>query len=228
MRRFLLALGLLAVPASAQAVPLLPGLSVVPNEQSIGSGSLLASGTQTGVAPGAYTATLHYAVYKNAGGTLDFLFQVENASSSIDSLRRLDTKDYTGFSTDVFYAAQDAALASTSAFVAGTQAPTMADRNAAGSRVGFDFGTTNSDPNRLNPGEISRVLVIRTNATGYKNSTANTTTHNGVDFNFNTFAPTPEPTSLVLLGGCAGLMGLRLGARRLRKGVDAAEPTAAV
>jgi hypothetical protein len=98
--------------------------------------------------------------------------------------------------------------------VAGTQAPFFATRSASGAVVGFDFSSNNQPgPYLVDPGETSRTIVIRTNATQF--FAGNTAIIDGFASNAQSFSPVPipEPASL------AGLATVALGAlvRRRRR-----------
>lgn len=218
-RIVLLTLGLLAAPATARAVKLEPGKTRTPTEAALGPGKLLASKSET-LSSGTYTATLLSAVIKRADGGLDFLFQVANVrkdKSSVDAISRFATTNFGAYTTDVFFAKQNKDLTGYGLFATGAkgQAASSADRNKAGTTVGFDFLTNKLKPT-LKVGDTSRVLVIRTNAKTYHVGSKNATVYGGYDLQFSTFTANPEPASLVLLGGCAGLLGLPTGLRRLR------------
>jgi hypothetical protein len=91
--------------------------------------------------------------------------------------------------------------------------PTVASRNASGSVVGFEFsGSPIRSALRINPGEVSSILVIRTNATSY--AAGSTTISNSITLTGNSFAPSgfapsavPEPASLLLLGSAFAAAG---------------------
>jgi hypothetical protein len=206
--------GLLCVLPGAQAATLLPNHTVplTPSDDiTLPAGTLLASGSAT-ASPnsGAYTATLNYAVYKEAGGALDFLYQVSNSGSSSDTLEKLVASSFSKFTTDVFYSSS-----AVTGFSSGTVEPTSAKRS--GTVGGETPGAKNVSFNfSLDPGQTSKVLVIRTNAGGYGTG-GTTSVIDSVAVSFSTFAPTPEPASLVLLGGCfVGLAGA-YACRRWRK-----------
>jgi hypothetical protein len=207
----------LVLTAAANATLLAPGGSVgdgtalSPGSLTIFSdtlGSPLASVT-TPVATPTYSGTLTSAVYQNPGGTLDFLYQFSNSANSTDGIERLSMTSFTGFTTDVGYRTD-----AVSPFVAGAQQPFFATRSANGSVVGFEFASNNqAGPYLVSPGEASRTLVVRTNATQY--FAGNTAIVDGFASNAPSFAPSaiPEPASL------AGLATIALGAiaRRRRK-----------
>lgn len=196
-----------AVPA--QATPLVAnscvgaGVPSCPGTLSVLDGTpetLLASLTET-VVPlsGSYTGTLYSAVYRNASGTLDFMYQFANDPASPppgDSITRLTANPFTGFSTDVGYRTDPLALAG--AFIDGTlKAPLYADRNA-GSVVGFSFLTPSSSGTTIGPGESSAIMVVSTNAIDFRTGFASVI--DGGATTVYSLAPVPEPATLSLLG----------------------------
>jgi hypothetical protein len=209
------AVALLAMVTSANATLLAPGGSVgdgtaaSPGSLTIFSDLLSAPLAQvsTPVATPTYNGTLTSAVYTNPGGTLDFLYQFNNSANSSDGIERFSSTSFTGFTTDVGYRTDAVAP-----FVAGAQQPFFATRSANGSVVGFEFNSTNQPgPYLVSPGEASRTVVIRTNATQF--FAGNTAIIDGFAANAPSFAPSviPEPASL------AGLATIALGALARRR-----------
>src|SRR5262249_37677479 len=125
---------------------------------------LAATSQPVSPASGAYFGTLTSAVYGTAAGTLDFYYQFSNAAGSSDDVVRLTAFNFAGFTTNVGYRTP---LPRGGVFTpAGTEAPVAADRSADGSTVGFGF---DGPPGaRIGPGETSRIVVIRTNATSFQ------------------------------------------------------------
>jgi len=156
---------------------------------------------------GGFTGTLTTAVFREAGGTLDFYYQISFASG--EPVARLTTTNFTGFVTAVGTRIDGASLPG-GVFFSGGQMPTEADRNAAGNLVGFSFAALIS---------FSDVLVISTNATDFNGTGSITLTGlAGGTFTgagFAPAAPVPEPATVLLLG--AGLAGVAAKVRKRRK-----------
>ena len=210
--------------ALAGTIPTLPGDTVVPG--------LVASGTATGTllasvsvpytaALGSPAGTLYSAVYRESGGTLDFYYQVTNLDTSkcggagqiaCDPIARETDVSFTGFLTSLGFRLDGGTFGGP--FVAGTVTPVTGDRNSVGDVVGFSFNPP--DSRKIQPGQVSSVLIISTNATNF--TTGNSSIIDGGTITLGTFQPTsavPEPTSFFLLSG--GLLAL-LGVRRYSRG----------
>lgn len=161
-----------------------------------------------------YSGTLRSAVYRNVLGTLDFYYQFYNSTSSPDSISRITMNSFAGFTTNIGYTNQnfDGSGNSDVNFRGSSynQAPLIGER-VSSSTVGFNFGAGSYSP-KINPGETSSILVIRTNATNF--GIGSTSIINGAVANVATFAPTaiPEPGTYALLG--AGLIALGLMRRK--------------
>ncbi len=169
-----------------------------------------------------YSGTLRTAVYRNIIGTLDFYYQFANSWSSPDSISRITMGSFAGFTTNIGYTNQnidgygnsDVNFRGTTAYTP-LQAPLTGER-VSDATLGFNF-TPGPSGTKINPGETSSILVIRTNATSF--DIGSTSIINGATVNVATFAPTadsnvPEPATYALMG--AGLVTLGL-FRRNRK-----------
>ncbi len=158
-------LGLVASGAT-YATLLLPGSGPLPIDTLARApgGTVLASTTATLSAPN-WTATGRFAVVQSQpGGTLDFYYQIANASSSSNELGRVTGSEFLpAFTTNLFQTAS----ASLGIFTAGTQAATNGDRGSHGV-VGFNFFPGASGTGEIGPGEPSDTLIIRTNAAAFE------------------------------------------------------------
>jgi hypothetical protein len=197
-----------------------PGDSVFPGLVSSGTdpGTLLASLSAPFVTSlGDDSGTVVSAVFREAGGTLDFYYQVDvnttapgcgaAGQDTCDSVSRLTATSFTGFLTFTGYRLDGLGLGP---FDSGTANPVEADRSTNGKVVGFNFNPPVSA--NIFPGQNSNVLVISTNATNF--TAGNVSLISGGVVTVAAFEPAaavPEPASLLLLGsGLVGLWFLRL------------------
>ena len=144
-----------------------PGSTVVPGLTSAAAGTLLASLSTPfsfTTTAGTTSGTVVAAVFRNASGTLDYYYQVKNDSTSATPIARVTVASYTGFATSTGFRTDGASLAG-GLFVNGTVAPVVADRNAAGSTVGFNFQPPDSV--KILPGTTSNVFVVSTDSTSF-------------------------------------------------------------
>jgi len=214
-----LGMGLAAV--SAQALVLLPGSGPLAVDilGAAPGGTVLDSRTETVTTPH-WTGTFRAAVVDSDPGpgvALDFYYQIANAGSSTDALGRLTGSDFpNGFTTNLVQT-----NAAFGIFTAGNQAATSGDRGNLG-EIGFNFFPGTSGTGKIDPGETSYTLIIRTNATtfgpgftGITNGTATTVASFMPTGQPPIVGPIPEPGTLALLA--SGLLAAGGVARRRTK-----------
>ena len=204
----------LAMAPCSQATPLLgtvltsPGFTVFPGLVPIGTptGTLLASLVEPfsfSTTAGTTSGTLTTAVYRESGGTLDFYYQVANSANSATAIGRETNTSFAGVTTWTGFRVDGSGV-----FVPGTVAPVTADEEVSGSTVGFSFIPPNTA--KIMPGLTSNVLVISTNATLF--TVGNTAVIDGGSQTLAAFEPTqgtPEPATILLVGGLLALWSVR-------------------
>ena len=202
-------MAMFAVAPTAQADPLAIGGNIAgPSNATFFGGTLVASNS-VAVSSLTFSGTANSAVYRNAGGTLDFYYQFTNNGPA--DIGRLSFFNFDGFTTDVFNITNGSAIGA--GFVDGTVDSTTADRGASATNnaVGFNYAA-----GAFLPGTTSLALVVRTNATNFMPGTFSVI--NGSTSTTATFAPAsaiPEPATMFLLG--TGLAGVAAKVRRRRK-----------
>jgi hypothetical protein len=223
-------------PAADNYNTLAPGATFT---QGIPPGQIIAvSGGFTSVGLngiGAYfSGSFKEAVYKEAGGTYDFLYQITNNNTSQVSLAGVSTTNYgttpAVFSTSVGYSttvptSNPLNFVPGSAAGGGTINPVDLQRSPSGAQITFSFVGPNGGT-ALTPGSVSDILFIRTNATSYDQfgtltvSGQNTTgivNPGSVAINAvfePSIGPVPEPSSIVMGGTAASILAGFFGWRR--------------
>jgi hypothetical protein len=212
MRKVLLFVCAVALAATASATTITPGtsnaspsvLNPFPSSFTVVESSTGNSFTGVDASSNAvFQGTFDTAVIKdNSTGYLTFIYQFKTTAGP-DSIVRMSTTNFTGFSTDAGYYT-DAYFANLGT---GSVAPDALDRSSNGSVVGFTFN------NGVAPGQTTYLLAIKTNAYGWT-STGSTQFQDGGIASVKSYAPTvPEPATMTLLA--SGL--LMFGVKRFRK-----------
>jgi len=193
--------GCCLIPA-AGATPLLPGqFLVVPNLNVTGeTGSLIASTPVGGISYDTeptcndICGSITEGVYRESGGTLDFVYQFSNRGpSGTDVISMSNYAPFpipNQFSTDVQYS--DAVPVDNGAGLFllplganGTNPnPTVTNRTANGRTVSYNFSGTQGE---------SAILIVKTNALFYEPGTASIHNDAGTPALAGFFAPVPEP-----------------------------------
>jgi hypothetical protein len=174
---------------------------------SSGSGSATATGTYTD------------AVYRNTSGTLDFVYQFSNSSSSSVAITSTTGYNFGNFTTDVGYVQNGAALPGGIFMNGSTITPGVPDdisRSGDGSTITFDFNVFGTGDN-IGAGITTAALMVSTNATKFTSGAVGLIAA-GTD-NLAGFQPTavPEPSTLVPLGGLSLLLGGMVAIKRRKR-----------
>ena len=155
-----------------------------------------------------WSGVMMSAVFKNSAGTLDFLYQFANNTTSSNVITQLIASSFANYAVnDVGYINYDFDVSGNAAvnFKAGTvgHTPVTAGLDGVGSKLTFDFGT---GANTIGAGQTSAILMIRTNAIQWATGAVKIMDNNALSYDpsyamFQPFgAAVPEPSTFALIG----------------------------
>lgn len=197
--------GLLA-SLSALALPLAPGGSIAPPSVAQALPGTLVISSANGFSQGGLNGTITQAVYNN-NGFYDFYYQVTGAAVTAN-ITSILLNGFQSFSTDVSYFLASSPIGPFAISTAG-KFPNPVSRTDEGGGAGDQLEASFSSPStrRIGADQTSAVIVVRTNATGYRTTSLEL---NASGVFVNQFAPTPEPAFYgAITLGLAGLLVVR-------------------
>jgi hypothetical protein len=197
---------LMAVPMSATPLTV-GGVVFTSDDTAAPTGTILASILNGAYNTAAVTGTYSTWVVRNAGGTLDFYYQIFVDATSVDPVGRATMFNFGALGASLVDVVSriDGNTVLGAGALDGGQLPLFADRT--GTTVGFQYKPIPglaSDP--IIPGSYSSILGIKTNATAYTAGVLNVI--DGSVAAVDAFQPAPEPGTYAMLG--AGLLGLAM------------------
>ena len=160
--------------------------------------------TVTGIGPSSqFNANFREIVYRTAAGTLDFYYQFGiTGPTAASHTNWMVTNGFGGYTTSIAYDTNASSFLVPPPTVLPYEAPTGISRSANGGTLTFKF----APPNTPYQGMDTYTMLISTNATFFQLSDSQLI--NGGTANiFNTFAPGPEPGSIVLFGTVLASLG---------------------
>jgi PEP-CTERM motif len=205
---FVFGLTVMLPSAFANTITLPPGTStnsVPSNLLAFPVSGLLAN---TGFEPfvsGTFSGTFEARAYL-VGTSVDFFYIVTDDTTSTDSIDRLASTNFTGFSTAVSF----------DTFPSGGITPSEADVSAGGGTVGFNFLAPT-----IGSGQRSFWVEIDTNAPSFTSGTANVSGVNGEVASDPSLDPAavPEPATLGLLACGLAFLGIAIWRRSAMNGL---------
>lgn len=147
-----------------------------------------------------FSADFREVVYEEAGGTLDFYYQVKVLNSPAGGhIQHITATDFTEWLAGVGTASKVSLLGST-----GTKAPVNDGLSPDGSEASFNF--TPPGLIGIGAGQTSFTLLVSTNALTWQPGSISLI--DGATANVVGFEPGPEPASIVLFGTVLAFTGL--------------------
>lgn len=201
--RLAVALGTVAIAASAQAALIAPGGSALAAAEPGPTGGTVLATTTLPFATAGYSGTLTSQVISgdssNPLGGLTFTYAIQTDPTGTNGITRLAVNGYTGFQTDLSYLAGS-----------GTVAPSLMDRDNTGDVVGYRYVGAPLGAGTIMPGNLTNLMVVQTDAVLWQRNIA--IVIDGSSTQVDSFSPlvVPEPASL----GALGLVGATLRRRR--------------
>jgi flagellin-like hook-associated protein FlgL len=199
---------LLAFASLANATVIAPGTSSTPISSVTlpGGGTIVAStGSQTAsttVGTDILTVTYTEWVYKESGGTLDFIIQADNSASSTDFIDQVTTSGFAGNGSVTTNVGFNPSAPTLTTITGGIDPGTGSRLPANGNVIGFGFGTT-----VVNPGQDTDYLIIQTNQTQFVAGTVSF--QDGITAAGIGYGVAPEPNMACLLSVFAvGILGI--------------------
>ena len=195
---------------SAQATLMAPGSTqlAAPEADPVG-GTIVGGGVPVVFTAPTVSGTLTTTVYQNDSsnplGGLTFTFLVQN--NGPHQVGRFTVSGFEGWLTDVSFQVP----------TTGVQ-PTFQDRDTTGDVIGFDFVAPLPvvppiGSGKLSPGQTSALMVIQTNAPSFTPALAHVI--DGFAVEVSSFAPIPEPLTVLGLLASAGGIGAYIRRRQV-------------
>jgi PEP-CTERM motif len=185
--------------ATCSAATLAPGalLYPMPGEAGPTGGVVLATTSLPFVTPnysGSLTTTVISGDTTNPfPGGLTFTYVISNGPGT-HAINRMSVNGYDGFLIDASYQTPTPAM---------TIPPAYVDRETNGSSLGFSFVAAPIGSGPITPNASSATMVLQTNATTFVPTTASVL--DGLPATVGSFAPVPEPSTIVLAGTALAL-----------------------
>ncbi len=206
------AIVIFVAPASATPISAGQSINAVGENEPVGGTVLGGTGVPLSFSSPTFSGTLASSVISgdtsNPYGGLTFTYLLSNDSVSPDQMERITINSFAGFATDVSFLYPGPGVD-----------PTVSDRSVSGNTIGFSFiGPPLSLLGTVQPGQVSALLVVQTDATHWAATTAQVIDGSVATVpSYGPVALIPEPSTLVLAG--FGLLAVGVaGARRRGRG----------